>query len=158
MQILERLLKNYSFLLKYYFWWKFLQNWTIFRVVRTWNPLPPKRVISWMLNWYEKLWKLLTWQPQMLYRWNLPRLYIFVWLTKNWGVTHKEKGGVKEKLSKISQKISFFLALLNFFHFLRLQEKHCHIWCIILICITGQKAAKSSLKQLFLLARKSWNV
>ena len=40
------------------------------------NPL--KKVISSMSNWYKKLWKFITWQPQMLFKWNLPELFIFI--------------------------------------------------------------------------------
>ena len=70
--IFPRFLKHTFSILKYYLWWKFHKSQTIFRVVRA------KRAISWMLNWYEKFWKFLTWQPQMLYSWNLPRLCIFM--------------------------------------------------------------------------------
>ena len=42
------------------------------------GPNPPKWAISWMLNRYENLWNFITWQPQMLYIWNLPRLSNFI--------------------------------------------------------------------------------
>ena len=57
-------------LLEYYLWWEFRQYWSIGTIA--------KRAISWMLNRYAKLWKLLSWQPQMLFWWNLPRLCIFI--------------------------------------------------------------------------------
>ena len=41
-------------------------------------PSPKKRIISWMLNWYKKIGKFLTWQPQMLYQWSLPRFFFFL--------------------------------------------------------------------------------
>ena len=66
---------NFSEIFKTYFfsaWILLLVNisaksdytWGI--LVRTPTPWKKKRVISWTLNWYIKLWKLLTWQPQML--------------------------------------------------------------------------------------------
>ena len=41
------------------------------------SPLP-KLTMSWLLNRVTKLRSFLTWQPQILYSWNLPRLCVFI--------------------------------------------------------------------------------
>ena len=35
-----------------------------------------KKVISSMSNWYKKLLKFVTWQPQMLFKWNLSVIWV----------------------------------------------------------------------------------
>ena len=51
--------------LECYLWWEFRQYWVIFEGVKTQKL--PKRLISWMLNRYGKLWKLLTEQPMQFW-------------------------------------------------------------------------------------------
>ena len=69
-----------------------------------------KWAISWMLHRHENISNFLTSQPQMLQRWNLPRLCTSMWPLiwhKNWGVTKRAWEGVIQKLPKISQKFRF---------------------------------------------------
>ena len=87
---------------------------------------PPKRAISWMLNQHEKLWKFITWQPQMLYSWNLPRLCIF--LTPSiWRKIEVWLLGVRGRKRKISgNEPENFLA--SFWWVFRLHQKSWHYW------------------------------
>ena len=55
---------------------KLHQNWTIFGEVSCKKHYQNKA--PWMPIWYAKLWKFVTWQPQRLYWWNVPRIYISV--------------------------------------------------------------------------------
>ena len=69
---------NSVFVVGDYLWSKFKQVWTMFGEVRAQKTL--KGAISWMVNQYKKH---STSQPQMLYWWNLPQMYIlirsFIW-------------------------------------------------------------------------------
>ena len=49
---------------------------------------PQEGTILWLLNHYEKPWKFLTSQTQMLYWWNLPQIYILIrsFICQNVGV------------------------------------------------------------------------
>ena len=72
-----------------YLWWKSQQDQTIFGGVRP--KTPQKGTISWLQNQYEKPWKFLTSQTQMLYHETYHR-YIsnkVFHLPKCWGVTHR---------------------------------------------------------------------
>ena len=40
--------------------------------------MPPKWPNSWLLHGPKNIWKFITWEPQMLSRWNLARLCIFM--------------------------------------------------------------------------------
>ena len=96
-QVFEGLLKHCFCLLKHYLWWKFQQNQAVFVGVRAqknhW------RAISWMLHRYAKLWKILTWQPQMLYWWN-SRLCIFI-ITLIWQKVEWYYGSLVKVLYKL---------------------------------------------------------
>ena len=72
---------NSVFLIGDYLWSKFQQGWTMFGGVRT-QPKTLKRLTS---------------QPQMLYWWNLPQIYIllrsFIWQNLK-GTTHKAQEAI----------------------------------------------------------------
>lgn len=75
-QIFQRFFKHYFCLLNYYHrckfqiaWWQYLREYNL--EVR--DEKHSKMGLPWILIWYADFWKLLTWQPQMLYRWNLPQ-------------------------------------------------------------------------------------
>ena len=72
---------NSVFLIGDYLWSKFQQGWTMFGGVRT----------------QSKTLKRLTSQPQMLYWWNLPQIYIllrsFIWQNLK-GTTHKAQEAI----------------------------------------------------------------
>ena len=132
-------MKHYFFLLEYYLWCKFQQDWTIFGGVRAQTPPPsPKWPNSWMLHHHENIWKFINWQPQMLQRWNLSRLCIFmrpfIWKKIRASSIGRERAWPK-KLWKKAKNSVFWL---NFLEFSRLYQKLYHMSCITLHCITGK--------------------
>ena len=69
--------KKFSvFLLKNYPWWEFRQCWTISGRVRVQKPLKKSHLVD--AESVCKILKFIIEQPQLLYRWNLPQLCIFM--------------------------------------------------------------------------------
>ena len=134
---------------------------------------PPKWAISWMLHRHENISNFLTSQPQMLQRWNLPRLCTsmrpLIW-HKNLGVTQRAWQGVIQKLPKISQKFSFLAEFLGNFDIFQktviymMRYLAMHNWskfCTNPTSFGGvivEKPLRSSQKLDFLLLRKHLKV
>ena len=85
---------------------------------------------------YEKLWKYITWQPQMLYQWNFPGLCIsmrlFIW-PKIWALPIKLKRAWSKNFLKSTTQWAFSV---NFLEFSGLSQKLRCMSCVKLYCIT----------------------
>ena len=73
----------------------------------------PKRTISWMMNQYEKLWKVITLQPLILC-YMIRYLYESFNLAKDWGVTLGRRGQKQKVSQNETENEDFDFILMNF--------------------------------------------